>query len=140
MKNFQLRCSEDGNEASGKIIDADKIDAGKEKMGRCFGRYLRLALLSVCLVLSVVDFPLADVAGATQIRAIMQTMIDIVGMIFQAVGVILTVYAVGTLVMAFKNEDPDAKSRAGTMLVVGVVLMILPAIIKGLNLTSYIGT
>ena len=139
MKSFQLRCNKNRHEVAGKIRDVDRIDAGKSKIGQCFGKYLKFALVSICLVLSVVDFPLADVSGAVQIRAIMQTMIDIVGMIFQAVGVILTVYAIGTLVMAFKNEDPDAKSRAGTMLVVGVVLMILPAIIKGLNLTSYIG-
>ena len=63
-------------------------------------------------------------------------MIDIVGLVFSAVGVILAVYSVGQLVLAFKNEDADSKSRASTMLVVAIVLVAFPSIVKGLNLVD----
>ena len=65
-------------------------------------------------------------------------MIDIIGMVFTAVGIILAIYSVGTLILAFKNDDPDSKQRASTMLVVAVVLIGFPAIIDQLNLTSYL--
>ena len=78
----------------------------------------------------------ADAAGT--IKDIMEQMIGYVGMIFVAVGVILAVYSVGQLIMAFKNEDADSKSRASTMLVVAIVLISFPGIVDALNLTSYI--
>ena len=65
-------------------------------------------------------------------------MVSIIGLIFRCVGVILAVYSVGQLILAFKNEDADSKSRASTMLVVAIVLIALPSIINGLNLTAVI--
>lgn len=78
------------------------------------------------------------VEGAATVKAIIEQMIDVIGMIFVAAGVILAVYAIGQLVLAFKNEDADSKSRASTLLVVSIVLIGFPAIVKGLNLTQYI--
>ena len=75
----------------------------------------------------------------SQIQNVMTNMIGIVGTIFQAVGVILTVYAVGQLVLAFKNEDANSKSSASTLLVVGIVLIALPSIVDALGLVSMIG-
>ena len=40
--------------------------------------------------------------------------------------------------MAFKNEDADSKTRAGTMLVVAIVLIALPTIVQGLKLIDKI--
>lgn len=51
--------------------------------------------------------------------------IDIVFTIFKYIGVILALWGVGALVMAFKNEDADSKSRAIMSLVVGVCLVAL---------------
>ena len=76
----------------------------------------------------------------TQIRSVMNNMVGIVGVIFQAVGAILTVYSVGQLIMAFKNEDANSKSTASTLMVVGIVLIALPGIIKTLNLVNMIGS
>lgn len=74
------------------------------------------------------------------IRSILGNMVTIVGIIFQAVGVILSVYAVGQLILAFKNEDANSKTTASTLLIVGIVLIALPGIVSGLNLINMIGS
>ena len=76
----------------------------------------------------------SDVAGNAA------SMISIIDTIFQVVGVILTAFAVGQLVLAFKNEDADSKARATTMIVVGLVLIALPTVLKGLKLWNNIFT
>lgn len=102
-------------------------------------------LLFAALMLAAVTFMLivrpafAEVAGQQTVKDILEEMISIVGLVFSAVGVILAVYSVGQLVLAFKNEDADSKSRASTMLVVAVILIAFPAIVKGLNLVDKIG-
>lgn len=73
------------------------------------------------------------------IRTIMNNMVTIVGVIFQAVGAILSIYAVGQLILAFKNEDANSKSSASTLLVVGIVLIAVPGIINTLGLVNMIG-
>lgn len=57
-----------------------------------------------------------------------------VGLIFQTVGIFLAVYAIGQMIMAFKDENPDAKTKAATLLVVAIILVTLPQIIQGLDL------
>ena len=72
------------------------------------------------------------------IKDVMNKMVDVVETIFKAVGAILGVYSVGQLILAFKNEDADSKSRASTMLVVAIALIAMPGIIDSLKLTDYI--
>ena len=45
--------------------------------------------------------------------------------IFMWIGIILLAWAIGMLVLAFKNEDADSKSRAIMLIVVSVVLISL---------------
>lgn len=69
---------------------------------------------------------------------VVEKIIDIVLKIFRYIGVLLAVWAVGQLVLAFKNEDADSKSRAMMMLVVGAALIGIKALVDGLQLTSYL--
>lgn len=95
------------------------------------------AALTMLVIAMIVNPALADSSVyKNEIKSVLENMIGIIGTIFIAVGVILTVYAVGTLVLAFKNEDADSKSRASTMLVVGVCLMSIPKIVETLNLVE----
>lgn len=103
----------------------------------------RVAAVSAAIILGVVLVmlicnPIWASSATSTITSILEDMIDIIGMIFVAVGIILAIYSVGTLIMAFKNDDPDSKQRASTMLVVAVVLIGFPALIDQLNLTSYL--
>lgn len=93
--------------------------------------------LGVVLVMILCN-PIWAAPASSTITAILEDMIDIIGMIFVAVGIILAIYSVGTLIMAFKNDDPDSKQRASTMLVVAIVLIGFPALIDQLNLIGYL--
>lgn len=68
----------------------------------------------------------ADKAGEA-----ISAIVDIVFKIFKYIGVILALWGVGSLVMAFKNEDADSKSRAIMSLVVGICLVALDTLFGG---------
>lgn len=64
-------------------------------------------------------FVMADV----NINGMFQTLIGTVCQIFFYIGAILLVWSIGQLVLAFKNEDADSKSRAIMVLVCSLLLM-----------------
>ena len=97
-----------------------------------------LAIITLTMLL-VVSPAFAANNYVSTIRTIMNNMVTIVGVIFQAVGAILSIYAVGQLILAFKNEDANSKSSASTLLVVGIVLIAVPGIINTLGLVNMIG-
>ncbi len=103
---------------------------------------MTLALVAIVggMILMMINPTFAATNYVTTIKNVMNNMINIVGTIFQTVGVILSVYATGQLIMAFKNEDANSKSTASTLLVVGIVLIALPGIVSTLNLVSMIGS
>lgn len=113
-----------------KIVRADQKE--RRFSFAVFATVITLITIGLILFPSYADY-------VSDITDILQTMIDIIGTIFQAVGVILTIYAVGQLILAFKNEDANAKSNASTLIVVGIVLIALPAIIQSLGLVDKIG-
>lgn len=102
-------------------------------------RLLFAALMLAAVTFMLIVRPAFAVEGEDTVKDILTEMISIVGLVFSAVGVILAVYSVGQLVLAFKNEDADSKSRASTMLVVAVILIAFPAIVNGLDLVDKIG-
>lgn len=77
-------------------------------------------------------------AGGDVAKTVVQQIVEIIETIFQAIGAILLVYSIGQLILAFKNEDGDSKSRASSMLVVAAFLIGFPALIDKLGLTSLI--
>lgn len=105
-------------------------------------RYFTLTMsfvIAVMVMFAVINPAFAATNYVTRIRTIMNNMVTIVGVIFQAVGAILSIYAVGQLILAFKNEDANSKSSASTLLVVGIVLIAVPGIITTLGLVNLIG-
>lgn len=79
---------------------------------------LSASVLSVCGIAVPVAF--ADEAATDKIVG---SIIDVIVDIFKYIGIILLVWSVGMLVLAFKNEDADSKSRAIMLLVVSLVLI-----------------
>lgn len=57
-----------------------------------------------------------------------QQIVNVVFKIFQYIGVVLALWGAGSLIMAFKNEDADSKTRAIMSLVVGICLVALRAL------------
>lgn len=78
----------------------------------------------------------SDTVG--KIKSVTNSVVNVIVTIFQALGVIMSVFAVGQMVLAFKNEDADSKSRASLFLVCGLALIAIPTIIKTLDLINMI--
>lgn len=56
--------------------------------------------------------------------------------IFQYIGVLLLIWGVGQLVLAFKNEDADSKSRAMMLILASIALIGLKALLVGVGIIS----
>lgn len=99
-----------------------------------------LGVVMVCIMaIAFTILPaFADNTVPPQLTELLDSMIFYVGLIFQTVGILLGIYAVGQMIMAFKDENPDAKTKATTLLVVAIILVGLPAIIKGIDLQGFL--
>lgn len=111
----------------------------RKKLERIFGIVLFWGLIIVSTVCSTCDIAWANGNVSGSIADILGDFVSIITTIFQAVGVILGVYSAGQLIMAFKNDDADSKSRAGTMLVTAISLIAFPVVVGKLNLVGRLG-
>lgn len=103
------------------------------------GKVTRKTLSVVNAILAILMIScMAGTVFAGAAEDVLQQMINIICKVFKYVGVVLAVYSIGQLVMAFKNEDADSKSRATTMLVVACVLVGIDALVKQTNLSNYL--
>ena len=101
---------------------------------------------NIPIALPYLIFALAVIAGTVApaqaaddaLTKVAGDLLDILGRIFKAVGVFISAYSVGQLILAMKNEDADSKSRAATQLAVGAALFIVPDLLTKLNLTQYL--
>ena len=117
-----------------------RFELKKDKVAReqMRGFIIAMVIITMTMMACILNVSFADSDYASTIRDLIEKMVSIIGTIFQAVGAVLTVYSVGQLILAFKNEDADSKSRASTMMVVGVVLIALPGVIETLGLVDMI--
>lgn len=61
---------------------------------------------------------------------------DLVETLFKSIGFVLVLWGAGQLVLAFKNEDSDSKSRAIMSIVAGVALYGFASITNNLGLKA----
>lgn len=116
-------------------FELKKDEVSREQMR---GFIIAMVIITMMMMACILNVSFADSDYASTIRDLIEKMVSIIGTIFQAVGAVLTVYSVGQLILAFKNEDADSKSRASTMMVVGVVLIAIPGVIEKLGLVDMI--
>ena len=67
-------------------------------------------------------------------KSVVSDLVEIVFDIFFYIGVLLLAWSIGMLVLAFKNEDADSKSRAMMLLVVSCVLMGIRTLFNALGI------
>lgn len=73
-------------------------------------------------------------ASSTTAKGLVQGMLGYVFTIFKYIGWLLLAWGIGQLVLAFKNEDADSKSRAMMLIVVAIILTVIGTIFNGLNM------
>lgn len=88
---------------------------------------LCIALAVIMLCSSI--FSVALAAGSAE--SIIGKVLGIVLQIFLYIGVVLLVWSIGMLILAFKNEDADSKTRAIMLLIVSIVLIGLKPLVTG---------
>ena len=89
--------------------------------------FLCIALAVIMLCSSI--FSVALAAGSAE--SIIGKVLGIVLKIFLYIGVVLLVWSIGMLILAFKNEDADSKTRAIMLLIVSIVLIGLKPLVTG---------
>lgn len=69
-----------------------------------------------------------DIHAENAADVAIQKIVNVVFKIFSYIGIILALWGAGSLILAFKNEDADSKTRAIMTLVVGISLVSLRAL------------
>lgn len=88
---------------------------------------LCIALAVIMLCSSI--FSVALAAGSAE--SIIGKVLGIVMDIFMYIGIVLLVWSIGMLILAFKNEDADSKTRAIMLLIVSIALIGLKPLVNG---------
>ncbi len=97
--------------------------------------FLCIALAVVILCSSI--FSVALAAGSAE--SIIGKVLGIVLKIFMYIGIVLLVWSIGMLILSFKNEDADSKTRAIMLLIVSIVLIALKPLVDGVLTTVNAG-
>lgn len=99
--------------------------------------YAGTVTMFVLVICFIAVCPYADGYGDKVLKAANQV-VNIIAFLLRTAGVILSAYATGQLVLSFKNEDADSKTRAATQLVVGIILIVMPTIMESFDLAGKI--
>jgi len=98
------------------------------------GKEGKIAIATTGTVATTSVAAFASGGGASGAKSIIGGLLGYVFGIFFYIGVVLLAWGIGQLVLAFKNEDGDSKSRAIMLIVASIVLMGISGIFNGLNL------
>lgn len=109
----------------GNIVNKIKLNARTLKI---------VAGSTVSAALVGTSFAFASGAGGGSAKTLVTNMLGYVFTIFKYIGWLLLAWGIGQLVLAFKNEDADSKSRAMMLIVVAIILTVIGTIFNGLKL------
>lgn len=124
------------NAKKSKLFDLSSISYHDLKMFLTFMSFALIIAINIVPVFAEPDLTSAQ----TEVENRMDDILDIIYIIIKSVGAIMAAYSLFQLVSAFKDDNPDAKQKATTGLVIGLVLLALPSIIDALELTDSIST
>lgn len=111
------------------------MNAMRQKLAYLFGSILMmLAMLPGTPLIAFAD---GDITmGQDMIKSIVVVVCNIV----MILGILFIIIGLVKLVTAHANEDGPAQQKAATFLATGVVLVILPMVLKGLNFPEKLGS
>lgn len=85
---------------------------------------------------AVMPVALASSGNGIQTSNILKSLLQYVFKIFRYIGLILVAWGIGQLVLAFKNDDADSKSRAIMTIVAAAMLFGLGELFRSLNIAG----
>jgi len=98
----------------------------KDKIVRVIQR-IQFFLISMCMLSQPV------LATGGKLDGMFGNILGLITKVFFYIGAVLLAWAIGQLVLAFKNEDADSKSRAVMVLVCAVMLMSINTIYNAIT-------
>lgn len=102
-----------------------------EKILKLYRKAVKTVSLAWLLLVSTCVPCLADVTTATLGDTdIVTNMIGIILLVFRIIGIVMVVYSIGALILAFKNEDPDSKTKNTSMMVISIILIFLETFVN----------
>ena len=102
-----------------------------EKFLKLCRKAVKTVSLAWVLLVSTCVPCLADVTTATLGDTdIVTNMIGIILLVFRIIGIVMVVYSIGALILAFKNEDPDSKTKNTSMMVISIILIFLETFVN----------
>lgn len=107
----------------GNIVNKIKLNARTLKI--VAGSTASAALVSTSFAFA------SGTATTGTAEGLVKNMSSYVFAIFKYIGWLLLAWGIGQLVLAFKNEDADSKSRAMMLIVVAIILTVIGTIFKG---------
>ena len=110
----------------------DKIEDCATKVCKSVKKHALAIAASIATV--VPASAVMTVAASVDEEGLIKNVLGIIFKLFRYIGILLLAWSIGMLVLAFKNEDADSKSRSIMMMVVSVVLITVETIFTGLNL------
>lgn len=90
--------------------------------------------LSAIATTMMMAAPMAFAEWEVDPETVVGGLVGYIWTIFRWIGVLLLAWSIGMLVLAFKNEDADSKSRSMMLLVVSILLMSVGTIFNELDL------
>ena len=112
----------------------------KEKATKCCAGIKKNALAVTTSIATIIPMASTMNVFATTTGtedALIKNVLNVIFNIFRYIGILLLAWSIGMLVLAFKNEDADSKSRAIMMIVVSVVLIGIKTVFTGLNIAGF---
>lgn len=103
----------------------------------------KLAKMRNFVMITVMAFAIASpvvfATGGGTASNVVKNLLGYIFGIFFWIGVLLLAWGVGQLVLAFKNEDGDSKSRAIMLILAAIVLMAVDTIFTNLGISEVSG-
>lgn len=113
----------------GNIVNKIKLNARAAKIA--VGSTATALLIGTSFAFAAPSASSSASAGGASAKTLVQNLLSYVFAIFKYIGWLLLAWGVGQLVLAFKNEDADSKSRAMMLIVVAIILTALTTIFNG---------
>lgn len=103
----------------------------RDRIGKLKNNKTLVSIMAACspFIIGMGNCYAADTAD------VMNKVANLIYDIFKYVGFVLALWGVGQLILAFKNEDADSKSRAIMCIVAGVALFTFKTFAAKLGLT-----
>ena len=106
-------------------------NAWAEPILRLYRKAVKTISFAWLLFMSTCVPCMADVTTATLGDTdIVTNMIGIILLVFRIIGIVMVVYSIGALILAFKNEDPDSKTKNTSMMVISIILIFLETFVN----------